>query len=140
MDGCTGGFRYTDQTYWPHLCGFLDARMCTCVSLCMYVQAGLYCAFSPTTNYCKWKASLDWMSARGTTKDRNYYLNWMKLWLRYYTMTTQSNVVYFPVRLHNINVIFRMKGSPRYFWKWCIEIRSYKITISFCLNPSVIFF
>jgi len=27
-DGCTGGSRHTDQTYWPHLCGFPDTREC----------------------------------------------------------------------------------------------------------------
>lgn len=45
-DGCTGGSRHTDQTYWPHLCGFPDARECG------RICAGwiILCAFLPITN------------------------------------------------------------------------------------------
>lgn len=46
---------HIDQTYWPHLCGFPDTRVCLCV------QIELYDAFAPVTNILLMK-SIAWLN------------------------------------------------------------------------------
>lgn len=98
-----------------HISAVFSMRECT--------RAGLYRAFSPTTNtIANGKASLDWIWP-GAVKQKIWIIIWIE-WnygtLLQYIMTICS-VIYFPARLCNVIVIFRIKGSLRYFWRWLMH-------------------